>query len=37
MATVPELLDGHVTLYLNGYIGSLATGLVVLGWLDPER
>jgi hypothetical protein len=35
MATVPELLDGHVTLevecldrvYLNGYIGRLATGL----------
>src|ERR1051325_2905830 len=38
MASIPELLDGHVTLevecldrlYLNGYIGSLATsgGLV---------
>ena len=38
MATIPELLDGHVTLevecldrlYLNGYIGPLATsgGLV---------
>ena len=35
MATIPELLDGHVTLevecldrlYLNGYIGKLATGL----------
>jgi len=34
MATIPELLDGHVTLevecldrlYLNGYIGQLATG-----------
>ena len=34
MATIPELLDGHVTLevecldrlYLNGYIGKLATG-----------
>jgi len=34
MATIPELLDGHVTLevecldrlYLNGYIGRLATG-----------
>lgn len=34
MTTVPELLDGHVTLevecldrlYLNGYIGKLATG-----------
>ena len=38
MATIPELMDGHVTLevecldrlYLNGYIGKLATrgGLV---------
>src|SRR5580704_17474275 len=35
MATIPELLDGHVTLevecldrlYLNGYIGKLATRL----------
>jgi hypothetical protein len=35
MATIPELLNGHVTLefecldrlYLNGYIGKLATGL----------
>jgi hypothetical protein len=34
MASIPELLDGHVTLevecldrlYLNGYIGKLATG-----------
>src|SRR5260370_27170754 len=34
MATIPELLDGHVALevecldrlYLNGYIGKLATG-----------
>jgi hypothetical protein len=34
MATIPELLDGHITLevecldrlYLNGYIGKLATG-----------
>ena len=34
MATIPELLDGHVTLevecldrlYLNGYVGKLATG-----------
>jgi hypothetical protein len=34
MATIPKLLDGHVTLevecldrlYLNGYIGKLATG-----------
>ena len=34
MATIPELLDGHVTLevecldrlYLNGYIGKPATG-----------
>ena len=35
MATIPELLDGHITLevecldrlYFNGYIGRLATGL----------
>jgi len=35
MASIPELLDGHITLevecldrlYLNGYIGKLATGL----------
>src|SRR3982751_5695514 len=35
MATIPELLDGHVTrevecldrMYLTGYIGKLATGL----------
>jgi hypothetical protein len=35
MATIPELLDGHITLevecldrlYLNGYIGRLATGI----------
>jgi len=34
MATIPEVLDGHITLevecrdrlYLNGYIGRLATG-----------
>ena len=34
MATIPELLNGHVTLeiecldrlYLNGYIGTLVTG-----------
>jgi hypothetical protein len=34
MATIPELLDGHIMLevecldrlYLNGYIGKLATG-----------
>src|SRR5260370_39966690 len=34
MATIPDLLDGHITLevecldrlYLNGYIGKLATG-----------
>jgi hypothetical protein len=38
MATIPELLDGHITLevecldrlYLNGYIGKLATGPVLL-------
>ena len=39
MASIPELMDGHITLevecldrlYLNGYIGKLATagGLVV--------
>src|SRR5437763_1918502 len=39
MATIPELLDGHVTLevecldrlYLNGYIGKLATGGGLVG------
>ena len=41
MATIPELLDGHVTvevecldrLYLNGYIGKLATGRGLIGFL----
>src|SRR6204780_5408737 len=41
MATIPELLDGHVTLevecldrlYLNGYIGKLATGGGLIGFL----
>src|ERR1700733_3235384 len=48
MATIPELLDGHVTLeaeclvrlYLNGYIGELATGLglVMFKWDSlPKR
>ena len=44
MATIPELLDGHVTLevecldrlYLNGYIGRLATpGGLVTFLRDP--
>jgi hypothetical protein len=41
MATIPELLDGHVTLevecldrlYLNGYIGKLATGGGLVGFM----
>jgi hypothetical protein len=41
MATIPELLDGHVTLevecldrlYLNGYVGKLATGGGLIGFL----
>jgi len=41
MATIPELLDGHVTLevecldrlYLNGYIGKLATGGGLIGFM----
>jgi hypothetical protein len=47
MATIPELLDGHVTLavecldrlYLNGYIGKLATGpgLVFLKVLAEQQ
>lgn len=40
MATIPELLDGHVALevecldrlYLNGYIGQLATGWGLVGF-----
>ena len=47
MASIPELLDGHVTLevecldrlYLNGYIGPLATsgGLVFAASKDGNR
>ncbi len=41
MATIPEFLDGHVTLevecldrlYLNGYVGKLATGGGLIGFL----
>src|SRR5450631_2365592 len=41
MATIPQLLDGHVTLevecldrlYLNGYIGKLATGGGLIGFM----
>jgi hypothetical protein len=44
MATIPELLDGHVTLevecldrlYLNGYIGKLATGLGLVMFLREQ-
>jgi hypothetical protein len=44
MATIPELLDGHITLevecldrlYLNGYIGKLATG-PGLTWFMREQ
>lgn len=44
MATIPELLDGHVTLevecldrlYLNGYIGRLATG-PALSWFMHDQ
>ena len=42
MATIPELLDGHITLdleclyrlYLNSYIGKLATGS---GWVNYKN
>jgi hypothetical protein len=47
MATIPELLDGHVTLevecldrlYLNGYISKLATGsgLVFFMWEQLDK
>ena len=47
MATIPELLHGHVTLegecldrlYLNGYIGGLATagGLVTFMRVQPGK
>jgi len=44
MATIPELLDGHVTLevecldrlYLNGYIGKLATGGGLAGFMRGQ-
>jgi hypothetical protein len=44
MATIPELLDGHVTLevecldrlYLNGYIGKLATGLGLVMFMREQ-
>jgi hypothetical protein len=44
MATIPELLDGHVTLevecldrlYLNGYIGKLATGGGLIGFMRGQ-
>src|SRR3954454_22036396 len=44
MATIPELLDGHVTLevecldrmYLNGYIGKLATGLGLVVFMREQ-
>src|ERR1039457_5307470 len=44
MATIPELLDGHITLevecldrlYLNGYIGRLATGPEVLLFIRKQ-
>jgi hypothetical protein len=44
MATIPELLDGHVTLevecldrlYLNGYIGRLATGIGLVVFMREQ-
>jgi hypothetical protein len=44
MSTIPELLDGHVTLevecldrlYLNGYIGKLATGGGLVGFMRGQ-
>src|SRR3982750_258205 len=44
MATIPELLDGHVTLevecldrlYLNGYIGRLATGVGLVRFMREQ-
>ena len=44
MATIPELLDGHVTLevecldrlYLNGYIGKLATGAGLMRFMRGQ-
>ena len=44
MANIPELLDGHITLeiecldrlYLNGYIGRLATGLGLVMFMRQQ-
>ena len=44
MATIPELLDGHITLevecldrlYLNGYIGKLATSGGLVGFMRGQ-
>jgi hypothetical protein len=44
MATIPELLDGHIALevecidrlYLNGYIGKLATGPGLVGFMREQ-
>ena len=44
MANIPELLDGHITLeiecldrlYLNGYIGRLATGLGLVMFMREQ-
>jgi hypothetical protein len=44
MASIPELLDGHITLevecldrpYLNGYIGKLATGLELVIFMREQ-
>ena len=44
MASIPELLDGHITLevecldrlYLNGYIGKLATGLGLVMFMREQ-
>ena len=44
MATIPELLDGHVRLeveclerlYMNGYIGKLATGLGLVMFMREQ-
>src|SRR6476620_9615236 len=44
MATIPELLNGHITLevecldrlYLNGYIGQLATGGGLIAFMREQ-
>ena len=44
MASIPELLDDHITLevecldrlYLNGYIGKLATGLGLVMFMREQ-